>query len=155
MSFRISGLSPANFSHLFGLSDDDLAKHNAIRMQVTSKPGFPDRIELRDLEIGETALLVNHTHQPADTPYRASHAVFVREFAHQAFDEQDVVPEVMRIRTLSICAFDASGMMLDADLTEGAQTEDLIHRMFANAAVEYLHIHYAKPGCFAAMVQRV
>jgi hypothetical protein len=155
MSFRITGLSPANFSHLFGLSDDDLAKHNAIRMQVTSKPGFPDRIELRDLEIGETALLVNHTHQPADTPYRASHAIFVREFAHQAFDTQDVVPDVMRIRTLSIRAFDASGMMLDADLTEGARTEDLILRMFANPAVEYLHIHYAKRGCFAATVQRV
>ena len=27
-------------------------------------------------------------------------------------------------------------------------------RMFDNAAVAYLHLYYAKPGCFAARVDR-
>ena len=40
----------------------------AKRYVVDGKPGFPDRIELRDLELGEHALLLNYVHQAADTP---------------------------------------------------------------------------------------
>ena len=29
-------------------------------------------------------LLLNYVHQPADTPYKASHAIFVREGAERA-----------------------------------------------------------------------
>jgi hypothetical protein len=31
MSFRIKGLPAKNFSHLFGLSDEELAKNGAVR----------------------------------------------------------------------------------------------------------------------------
>ena len=79
MSFRITGLSPRPFQHLFALSDEELARHSARRYVADAKPGFPDRIELRDAEPGETLILVNYVHQPADNPYRASHAIFVRE----------------------------------------------------------------------------
>ena len=84
MSFRIIGLSPAPFQHLFGLPDKALAREGVRRYIVDAKPGFPDRIEVRDLEPGETVLLLNHVHQPADTPYRSSHAIFVGEGARQA-----------------------------------------------------------------------
>ena len=81
MAFRITGLAPDPFRHLFGLDDAALASQGAIRYRVDSGFGFPDRIELRDATPGETVLLVNHVHQPADTPFRASHAIFVREGA--------------------------------------------------------------------------
>ena len=74
MDFRITGLSAEPFRHLFGLDDDQLAAHGARRMIADKKPGFPDRIELRDAEPGESVLLLNYTHQPADTPFRSSHA---------------------------------------------------------------------------------
>lgn len=78
MTFRITGLDPEPFRPLYGLSDEDLARYGAIRMVASSSPGYPDRIEMRDAEPGETLLLVNFMHQPAETPYCASHAIFVR-----------------------------------------------------------------------------
>ena len=45
MSFRIVGLDPRPFAHLFGLPDAELRKRGVIRQIADSKPGFPDRIE--------------------------------------------------------------------------------------------------------------
>jgi hypothetical protein len=154
MSFRIQGLSPAPFAGLYGLSEAELAARGAIRYVVDRAPGYPDRVELRDAAPGETVLLVNHVSQPAPTPYRASHAVFVREGATTAFDEIDVAPEVLRSRLLSLRAFDAAGMMVEAELVEGGHVEGLIHRLFDDVRVESLHAHFAKRGCFAACITR-
>ena len=136
------------------MKDDDLTHHGAERHVVTAKPGFPDRIEVRDLEPGETALLLNFTHQPADTPYRSSHAIFVREGATQAAEFIDEVPDVIRVRQISLRAFDASGVMVDADLVDGREIKALIERFFADSNVAYLHAHYAKRGCYAARIDR-
>ncbi|HLZ84975.1 MAG TPA: DUF1203 domain-containing protein, partial [Caulobacteraceae bacterium] len=102
MSFRITGLSPEPFRHLFGLPDDELARHGAERHVADQTPGYPDRIEVRDAAPGETLLLVNYTHQPADTPYRASHAIFVREGASEPYDRIGEVPDALRIRPISL-----------------------------------------------------
>lgn len=154
MHFRITGLSPDLFRPLFGLDDAALAAHGARRRLVDAKPGFPDRITLSDAEPGETVLLVNYLHQPADTPFRASHAVFVREGAEAAYDRIDEVPPALRARTISLRAFEAGGMMIDAGLTEGDALEAAIGRFFANPDVAYLQAHYAAWGCYAARVER-
>ena len=152
MSFRITGLDRDDFSHLFGLSDEALAEQGVIRM--TAGSSFPCRVGLRDLEPGETVLLLNHEHQPADTPFRSRHAIFVGEQSATAAPAEDEVPQVLRLRPLSIRAFDAAGMMTDADLVDGREAEGLIERMLADARVAYLDIHYAKRGCWAARVER-
>lgn len=154
MSFRITGLDPAPFAPLFGLPDAELTARGVRRMVVDARPGFPDRIELRDLDPGETALLLNHIHQPADTPYRASHAIFVREGAATAFDAVDEVPEVLASRPLSLRAFDADHMMVDADLVDGRVAAGTIECLLADPRVAYLHAHYAKRGCYAARIDR-
>jgi hypothetical protein len=154
MHFRISGLDPAPFRPLFGLSDAALLARGAARYIADATPGFPDRVELRDATPGETLLLVNYLHQPADTPYRASHAIFVREGAVRAYDEMDRVPEVLRIRPLSLRAFDASHMMVAAELVNGTEFEGAIDALFADGAVAYVQAHYAKRGCYAARIER-
>ncbi len=154
MSFRIQGLSPAPFIPLYGLSDAALGALGVVRYVADKAPGFPDRVEMRDATPGETVLLINHVSQPADTPYRASHAIFVREGATRAFDEVDLVPEVLRPRLLSLRAFDAAGMMVDADVVEGGQVERLIERLFQDARASCLHAHFAKRGCYAARIER-
>lgn len=153
--FRITGLSPDLFKHLFGLSDEDLSKQGVRRYLVDKKPGFPDRIELRDAEPGETVLLLNHVCQPADTPYRAAHAIFVREGATDTFDRINLVPDSMRARLLSLRAYGADGMMLDADVVDGHEVEPLIERLFADPAVSYIHVHNAKQGCYHGRVDRL
>ena len=154
MPFRITGLKPDAFIPLYGLSDADLASRGVRRQKVDNDPGFPDRIELRDIPVGGHALLLNYMHQPADTPFRATHAIFVREGATQTYDRVGDVPDVMRRRLLSLRAFDAAGMMIAADVTEGTSLDDLIARMFADPAAAYLHAHYARQGCFAARIDR-
>lgn len=154
MTFRVPGLDAAPLKHLYGLSDEALAQAGARRVIADTFPGFPDRIELRDLPPGEAAILVNYVHQPAETPYRACHAVFVREGAERAYDTIGDIPDVIRRRPISLRAFSRCGDMLDADLVDGREIEALIERFFVNEEVAYLHAHYAKRGCFAAAIER-
>lgn len=154
MPFRITGLSPSPFRHLFGQSDEELARHRAKRYVADEKPCYPDRIELRDAEPGETLILVNYLHQSAENPYRASHAIFVLEGAAAAYDRIDEIPEGMRVRQISLRAFDTGDLMVDADIVDGRETEHVIERFFSDPRVAYLHAHYAKRGCYAARIDR-
>jgi hypothetical protein len=154
MSFRVRGLTPAQFAPLFGLSEADLAARGVMRMPVEETPSAPCRVTLADAAIGETVLLLSHTHQPEATPYRQQGPIFVRERDAPAFDGVDVTPPALAIRTLSLRAFDANHMMQDADLVEGAEAHGLIARFFANPAIAYIHAHYARRGCFAARIDR-
>lgn len=155
MSFRITGLNPAQFRHLYGLSDEKLKAAGARRCISDAKSGFPDRIELRDLEPGETAILLNFTHQPASTPYRASHAIFIREGAEHSYEGIGVIPLSLQIRTISLRAFSTAGEMIDADLVDGMEIQGLIEHFFRNPSVDYLQAHYAKYGCYAARIDRI
>lgn len=42
----------------------------------------------------------------------------------------------------------------DADLCEGRDVEALAARMLADPAVAYLHVHYARAGCYACRIDR-
>jgi hypothetical protein len=136
------------------LSDEQLQSHCARRCVADQESGFPDRIEMRDASIGETLLLVNFVHQPADTPYRSSHAIFVREGAQAPFDAIDQVPPSMRSRVLSMRAFDADHMMVEADIVDGRDAEGLIARLLADSRTAYIQAHYARRGCYAARIER-
>ncbi len=152
--FRITGLKRAEFEPLFGLSDEDLKERNALRVVADSKPGFPCRISLADAEPGESLILVNYEHQGAASPYRSSHAVYVREGASEEAVFENHVPPYLSIRLLSVRAFDEAGMMVDCDVTPGDALAPLIDRMLADDRAAYLHVHNARPGCFAARVDR-
>lgn len=154
MGFRITGLSAEPFRHLYGLDERELALRGVQRCVADRRPGFPDRIEMRDAEIGETLLLLNHVCQPANTPYRATHAIFVREGALDTYDRIDEVPPVLRSRLLSLRAYDAAGMMRDADVVDGQHLEDLVARLFESPEVAYLHAHNARRGCYAGRIDR-
>jgi hypothetical protein len=154
MSFKISALPADLFAPLYGLSDDELARRGIVRKIVDEHPGFPCRVSLADAGIGEKVLLLNYEHQPASSPYRATHAIFVREGAKEAHPKVDEVPAVLRRRLLSVRAFDEAGMMLDADAVSGDAIQPVIERLFADDRVAYLHLHNAKPGCYAARVDR-
>jgi hypothetical protein len=155
MGFQISALDVEQFSHLFGQDEEKLSKFGARRVVADSDFGFPCRVSLRDAAVGESLILINFEHQQAHTPYRSSHAIYVREQAVQARPAENEIPEFFRKRLLSVRAFDAAGMMVDADVVDGEQLDVLIEKLFANEATEYLHIHNAGPGCYAALANRV
>jgi len=154
MPFRATGLSLSPFEALFGLDDAELARRGIRRITADSKPGFPCRVSLEDAEPGERLLLLAYEHQDADSPYRASGPIFVREQAGEPFDRIGVVPPVLRGRLLSLRAYDEVGLMVDAEIISGDEVEAAVERFFARDDVSYLHVHNAKRGCFACRIDR-
>jgi hypothetical protein len=152
--FRISALPVSRFSHLFGKSDEELRALGVIA-SVAEGPGNPCRVAMRDAVAGERVLLMNHQHQDADTPFRASHAIYVIDGATEARLEPGELAEAMRTRLLSVRAFSRNGMMIDADVVEGGAASEVFEQMLDNGDVAYLHAHYAKFGCYAGRIDRV
>ncbi|HEX7915062.1 DUF1203 domain-containing protein [Rudaea sp.] len=153
MHFRIRGLSAEPFADLFALTDAELAQRCAVRRTVDADHGYPCRISLSDAKIGDEVILVNYEHLAVATPYRSRHAIYVRE-GEVRFDAVDQVPQMLRKRLLSLRGFDADGMMTSADVVEGRDIEAAITRQLADPQTRYLHAHIARPGCYAAHIER-
>ena len=152
--FQIHALPYEPFANFFHLSDADLVHAKARMDRVTKTPGTPCRVSLQDAAPGETALLVHYVHQPADTPFHASHAIYVRQDAVQASPVVNELPVMLRSRLLSLRAFDLHGFMVRADVTPGTEAEAVLQEMLADEAVHSVHIHNAKQGCYLARATR-
>ena len=154
MSFRITGLPAAQFTHLFALSDVELAAQGAVRRIAGARtPGYPCRVSLTDSTPGDELILVNYEHHPVDSPYRMRFAIYVRA-GEETYDAVDRIPEQLRRRTLAVRAFDRQAMMLGCELVDGRDLEPAIERLLELPQAAYLHIHFAAPGCYAARVDR-
>jgi len=153
-TFQLVGLDPQAFEPLFDLSDEALAAIGAERRVATATPGFPCRISLEDAEPGEELLLLPYVHQPGASPYHASGPIFVRRGARRRVLPAGAVPSYVATRLMSVRAYDARHMMIDAAVCEGAVVGAEITRMFADPAVAYIHLHNAKRGCFSCEVAR-
>jgi hypothetical protein len=153
MSFRVSGLDPAQFAALFGMDRAELRARNVHRERVTAKPGAPCRITLDDAEVGEDVLLFSFEHQPAHSPYRQAGPIFIRR-STERFVGVDVIPPALARRPLSLRGFDADHMMIEADLVDGPEAAALVEQFFTNPNVQYIQAHYARRGCYAALFER-
>lgn len=153
MTYRIKGLEPALFAPLFALDDGELGAKGMTRMTVDS-PSFPCRISLRDCELGDEVILLNHVSHDSDNPYRASHAIFVSRSATEPADYVDAIPPALDRRILSLRAFDDKGMMIDAALAQPGEADPAIRRLLANPAATHIDAHNAIRGCFAARIDR-
>ena len=154
MSFTVSSLPIEPFQPLFALDDAILARRGMARVVADAAFAFPCRVTLDDAEPGERLILLNYEHQPAETPFRATHAIYVRETAAAPVTTTNQLPPALRRRLLSLRGFDAAGMLRDAEVVEGAAAEAVIDGMLANPDIAYLHAHYARPGCYAARIDR-
>jgi hypothetical protein len=152
INFRIRGLEAGQFSHLFALSEAELAAQGAVR-KIADGP-CPCRVSLTDATPGDEVILVNYEHHAVASPYRMRFAIYVRQ-GEKTFDAVDAVPDQLRRRTLAVRGFDDEAMMTGWEVIEGIWLEEAIGRQFADPRAQYLHIHFAAPGCFAAKVERV
>lgn len=155
MPFQILALDPTPFSRLYGLEEAALALHNVRRVIAETSPGYPCRASLTDVDTGTRLLLLHHQHADFASPYRASGPIFVREGAEAAAAvDPDAVPEQLQRRLLSLRAYDASGIMVEAEVSEGREAAPLIERYLNLAGVAQVHIHFARRGCYAARAVR-
>ncbi len=156
MSFRIRGLEPAPFAPLLALDDAALAARGMRRMVCDAPRSAPCRVSLEDAEPGERLLLLAYEHQPADSPFRASGPIFVREVAAEAYDRVDEVPTAILSRpAISLRAYDRDAMMIDAALAPGVEVSRILQDWMARPEVDTVHLHYALRGCFAARADRI
>jgi len=154
MSFVIRGLSPEPFRPLFALDAAALAARNIRRVVADADRGFPCRVTLQDATQGETLLLLPHLHHDVAGPYRASGPIYVREAAlrEAAAEFRDALPPSFPRRLLSLRAYDADGLMRDADVVDGVDAASHLRRLLDLPGVAYLHVHNARPGCYACRV---
>jgi len=159
MDFRITGLPVEPFIPFFNMSDKELLVHGARRVVATSEDAplmQPCRVSLRDSEPGEVSILLNYPHHVTPTsPYRASGPIFVRAGVSETASFINHVPEQQTKRLLSVRAYDATGIMVDAEVAKGIELEALIERMFSRDDVAFLHAHNAKRGCYSCRIDRV
>jgi hypothetical protein len=154
MAYRITALAPEPFQPLFGLPEADLAARGIRRMTADAPHGFPCRVTLEDAPVGATLLLLSHQHQPADSPYRAAGPIFVREGAEGPAVIEDRIPPYLSTRLLSVRAYDRDDLIVEAEVVEGTQAEPLFLNLLDMPSVTYLHVHFARRGCYAARVER-
>jgi Protein of unknown function (DUF1203) len=153
MSFRILGLSPHQFRPFFAMHDARLHRLGARRL-IADNALMPCRVSMEHAQPGEELLLLNFEHQPANTPYRSTHAIYVRKLADQAYDAVDTVPDVLASRLLAVRAFDEQHMMIDAEVGDGVQATQMFERFLDNPQTSYLQVHNARRGCYAARIER-
>jgi hypothetical protein len=154
MTFRLSGIDPSPFEPLFALDDARLRGLGAKRCIADSGRGYPCRASLEDAKAGDELLLLPYEHQPAPSPYRASGPVFVRRGALRRVLPPGVVPPYVSSRLMSLRAYDAGHMMIDADVRDGGGVASALERMFGDRAVAYVHLHNAGRGCFSCVAHR-
>lgn len=155
MRFLIRPLSLTPFRSLFALDDAALQAMGARRMIADVPHSAPCRVSLADAEPGESLILLNHRHLDAPTsPYRSGGPIFVREAATEAALEPGAVPDMLGRRLLSVRAYDAQGMMTDADVVDGADLASRLEAWFAEPAVDRIQMHTARRGCFMAEARR-
>ena len=152
-SFQLVGLPHEPFAPLFLLPDDALAARGIRRVQADAA-GYPCRVSLEEADAGEELLLLPFEHQPANSPYRASGPIFVRRDARQRVLPAGTLTPYVTNRLMSVRAYDAADLIVDAAVVEGAVAAEEIRRMFARPDVAYLHLHNAKRGCFSCRVER-
>jgi hypothetical protein len=155
MTFRIRALPLAPFRPLFALDDAALAGLGARRMVADAPNSAPCRVSLDDAAPGERLILLNHRHlDEPSSPYRGDGPIFVREAAFEAAPAPGDIPGMLGRRLLSARAYDAAWMMLDADVVEGADLAGRLEAWLADPAVETVHLHTARRGCYMAAAMR-
>jgi hypothetical protein len=154
-SFRLVGLAPDTFKPFFAMDDPALAATSVRRVVADAPTGYPCRVSLEDAQVGDSLLLLSYEHLGEMSPYRAGGPIFVREGARRAALAPGEIPSYVTRRLMSVRAYDAQHMMVDAEVCEGERVRGPIERLLADDKVAYLHLHNAKRGCFSCRVERV
>lgn len=117
-------------------------------------PGYPCRQCLQDAAIGDELILVSHDPFTGSSPYRSASPIFLHREICAAPLFGDELPEQLTRRQLSVRAFDADELMIDAAVIDGSELAETMTRFFDQADTDLIHIHNASRGCWATTAVR-
>ncbi len=148
-----TGLPASDFAVYTKMNDAELGQHGAKRI-IADDDGYPCRISLRRAQPGETLILLAYEHHPARSPYRAAGPIFIRQTAHQTGCYHNILPPMLADSLLSLRAYDQTGMMQYGAVATDREALAAIRAQMADQTIAYLHIHFARRGCYACRVER-
>jgi hypothetical protein len=127
---------------------------NTLNPIVADAPAaFPCRHCLRDAEPGEPMLLASHSPFALPGPYKEVGPVFVHAEACARFAGRDL-PLQLRRRLLAVRGYDRAQRLVDAAVVEGAVLDGELDRLLARDDVDFVHVRFARAGCFAVCIVR-
>lgn len=153
MNFKITAIEN-KYNYLFNLNEEDLASKGVVKMIVDKKPGYPCRVTLEDVEIGEEVILFSFEYHKTDSPYKAIGPIFIRKNAKKANLNINEIPEMLFKRLQSLRVYNKNGIMIEAKTLEGKEIRKEIESIFSNDLANYIQIHNANPGCYNCQVNR-
>lgn len=120
---------------------------------------MPCRKCLTNGQPGQKMLLLSYDPFLGDSPYRQYGPIFVHEepkceLARVSSGGDAPEQQLMRDK-LAVRAFDGNHMMVQQDIVAGRDLVERAEKFFTETDVEYLHVHYAAPGCFAVRIDKV
>ena len=116
---------------------------------------FPCRRCLQDAKMGDELLLTPYDPWFGDSPYRQHGPVFVHSSpVCDPYEADGMLPMQLFNKRLSVRAFDKEHCMVNAEVSEGAKLMESVGRLMGNDETQYIHVHYAGAGCFAARINR-
>jgi hypothetical protein len=130
------------------------AKEDDAVIRKVDDGGFPCRRCLKDGEPGEEMLLLPYNPFLGSSPYSGAGPIYIHRNNCKVYEDDGTVPEQQRQRLLALRAYDKNHMMIDAAVLDGHEIEKGAIKLFENADVDYVHVHYASPGCFAVRLDR-
>lgn len=125
------------------------------RVHVDSQPGYPCRVSLEDVPVGEEVLLFSHSPFAGPGAYREVGPIFARMGAHSARLAANELPTAVRSRLVSVRAYNQREHMIDATIVEGAECAPQIRAFLADESVAFVHLRAAVTGCFLCRADRI
>jgi Protein of unknown function (DUF1203) len=153
MTYRIRGLDPAAFAHLFAADPAELAR-NLARREVAGAGRYPCRVSLEDAAPGEALVLTHYANHDVASPYRNAFAIYVREAVSAAAEYVDAIPPILRGRPIALRGYDAQANLHRAVLALADDVDTQARTLLADPEVAYIDAHNAMHGCFAARIER-
>lgn len=147
-----SDLPPVNVQYI--ALPNPLQAPTSIPVTMTADDVFkpPCRRCLRDAEPGEVLTLIDYDPFPTtcSTPYRGSTPIFVHtgQTSCEHFHGYRI-PITQLGRLMSLRVYDERDMLIAAEVVNGHAFEGVVCGMLADEKAKYVHVHNAKPGCFA------
>lgn len=124
-------------------------------MTVDEENSFPCRRCLQDGKIGDVMLLAPYDPWLGDSPYRQPGPVFVHLNPNcEPYKPDGHLPDQLHRRLMSVRCFGADHCLVSADVVPGDKLMELSAKMMEDDKAEYIHVHNARPGCFAVRIDR-
>jgi hypothetical protein len=124
------------------------------RVIANAPHAFPCRHCLTDAAVGEELVLLRHDPFAQPGPFREVGPIFVHQRACTRAETGSALPDQLGRRLLALRGYDARERMVACEVTLGRELAGLVEQLLGRPEVAFLHVRFARAGCFACRIER-